>query len=144
MARNQTQTGMPVERNSWVGRATMQATASASTMAARIWPSPPLLELIDPFAMTTPACPMRRKFVEMCEQALKPLPGVQTVEVKLSARESHGHAHGHEAPDTLSEIGAIVAVSSCKGGVGKSTVAAQLACAMRREGLAVGWFDAER
>ena len=57
---------LPVERNSWVGRATMALTRSASTIRARICPSPPLLVLIEPFAMTTPACPVGDSLLRMC------------------------------------------------------------------------------
>ncbi len=62
--------------------------------------------------------------------------------VTMSARPHAAHA-AKEEPNTLGEVDAIIAVSSCKGGVGKSTVAALLARAMQREGLAVGLLDAD-
>ncbi len=69
----------------------------------------------------------------------------------------HGHAHGHShAPAgqpssqaasggklEIPGVAALVAVASGKGGVGKSTVAANLACALARKGLKVGLLDAD-
>ena len=43
----------------------------------------------------------------------------------------------------LAEVGSVVAVTSCKGGVGKSTVAINLAVALSRRGLSVGLLDAD-
>jgi hypothetical protein len=66
LAKNHRHTGMPVLRNSCVGRATMHDTRSASTMRARISPSPPEFVDIDPFAMTTPARPSAVSLERMC------------------------------------------------------------------------------
>ena len=44
---------------------------------------------------------------------------------------------------TLQNIGSIIAVSSCKGGVGKSTMAGFLACELAKRGLAIGLIDAD-
>ncbi|MCC6716596.1 MAG: Mrp/NBP35 family ATP-binding protein [Acetobacteraceae bacterium] len=57
-----------------------------------------------------------------------------------------GHRHGRaaaEKPALLTQVGAIVAVASGKGGVGKSTVAVNLAVALARQGLRVGLLDAD-
>jgi ATP-binding protein involved in chromosome partitioning len=68
-----------------------------------------------------------------------------------AAARAHGHAHGHaHAPDApprpaelIPEVRHTVAVSSGKGGVGKSTVAVNLAVALRQAGAAVGIIDSD-
>jgi hypothetical protein len=54
---NQRQTGMPVVRKSGGGMGTIQSTRSASIIALRMSPSPPLLDDNEPLAMTKPAMP---------------------------------------------------------------------------------------
>ncbi len=55
----------------------------------------------------------------------------------------HGHSHGQKPPLLLPEVKAIVAVASGKGGVGKSTVAVNLAVSFARQGLRTGLLDAD-
>jgi ATP-binding protein involved in chromosome partitioning len=82
------------------------------------------------------------------EKAVHDLPGVITVSAVLTAEkkaaQGHGHAHGKppEAP-LLPGVKAIIAVSSGKGGVGKSTTATNLALAFKSMGLTVGILDAD-
>jgi ATP-binding protein involved in chromosome partitioning len=63
------------------------------------------------------------------------------------AGRGHGHGHGQgqgqKAPLLLPEVKAIVAVASGKGGVGKSTVAVNLAVSLARQGLRTGLLDAD-
>ena len=56
---------------------------------------------------------------------------------------AHGHGHGQKAPLLLPEVKAIVAVASGKGGVGKSTVAVNLAVSLARAGHRTGLLDAD-
>ena len=80
------------------------------------------------------------------EETVHALPGVLSASVVLTAERSAGEdgdaGHGEEAP-MLPDVGAIVAVASGKGGVGKSTVAVNLALALAAAGRKVGLLDAD-
>ena len=91
--------------------------------------------------LTTPACPVKEQFRVDCERAVKAIPGVTSVQVSMSAMEPKKKA-GPKV-NTLTRVNAVIAVSSCKGGVGKSTIAGQLARALSREGLRVGLLDTD-
>jgi len=75
------------------------------------------------------------------------LPGIRTVHVHDSpAAPERAHAHGHagaEQPAQISGVRHVVAVSSAKGGVGKSTVAVNLAISLQRGGAKVALLDAD-
>ena len=96
--------------------------------------------------------------------ALRSLPGVGNLQVDLEmppapspqarhehhGHEHHGHGHGRQAPpfptneaQPLPGVQSIVAVASGKGGVGKSTVATNLAVALGLAGLRTGLLDAD-
>ena len=91
--------------------------------------------------LTTPACPMKAKFKEQCEHAVMAIGGVESVNVSMSSKAPQHRPHMNI--NTLEKIDTVIAVSSCKGGVGKSTIAAHLAIAMKRQGLNVGLLDAD-
>ncbi|MCS7057540.1 MAG: Mrp/NBP35 family ATP-binding protein [Meiothermus sp.] len=86
--------------------------------------------------LTTPACPLKERIAEDVRSALEPL-GAAEVEVHFGAQ-----VRGPQNPP-LPGIKHIVAVASGKGGVGKSTVAANLAVALAQEGARVGLLDAD-
>jgi ATP-binding protein involved in chromosome partitioning len=96
------------------------------------------------------------------EAALKAIPGVERAQVVLTAEARHGHGHAPKRGARLSDealdegrrpapvpagrpphVRAVVAVASGKGGVGKSTVAVNLACALSSLGLRTGLLDAD-
>jgi len=92
-------------------------------------------------ALTTPACPVKDDLKRQCEEAVRALPGVTSVEVTMTSRV---RGKGGIGPKLAIEgVAHVVAVASGKGGVGKSTVAVNLAVALAQEGARVGLIDAD-
>ena len=90
--------------------------------------------------LTTPACPVKDQMKAEAERLLRALPGVQAVEVEMTAE-----VRGQAGPprQIAANIKHIVAVSSGKGGVGKSTVTVNLAAALAKTGARVGILDCD-
>jgi ATP-binding protein involved in chromosome partitioning len=90
--------------------------------------------------LTTPACPLRGRIENEARQAVLAVPGVSAVQVRMDASvPSDGRPRGLlKLP-----VRNVVAVASGKGGVGKSTVAVNVAVALAQSGAKVGLLDAD-
>ncbi len=94
------------------------------------------------FELTTPACPVRDRFQTMASKLVGDLPGVTAVDLKMTANVRS--AFNRRQPNqVIPGVKQAIAVASGKGGVGKSTVAINLACALGISGARVGLLDAD-
>jgi len=100
--------------------------------------------------LTTPACPVKDRLRREAEEAIGGVPGVTEVKVTMTAQVRGGRvpvggpqAPGQpDKPDMIPGVKNTIAVASGKGGVGKSTVAANLAIALQ-QWAAVGLLRAD-
>jgi ATP-binding protein involved in chromosome partitioning len=97
-------------------------------------------------ALTIAGCPLRNFLQEETQKAALSVPGVQSAEVKLTTMTDQQREQLKDRMPpalNLNQIGRVVAIMSGKGGVGKSSVTALLATALKRQGYQVGVLDAD-
>src|SRR6185436_773173 len=91
--------------------------------------------------LTTPACPVKAEIEREARTRVAAIPGVETVRVAMDARVPTSPASS--SADVLPGVRHAVAIASGKGGVGKSTVAVNVAVALAQTGARVGLMDAD-
>src|SRR5260370_4043099 len=94
------------------------------------------------FDLTPPACPVRDRFKSQAHDLVGEIPGVTAVEVRMTANVRPAFMRPKPS-EVLPGVKQTIAVASGKGGVGKSTVAVNLAAALRLSGAEVGLLDAD-
>ncbi|NMC17254.1 MAG: Mrp/NBP35 family ATP-binding protein [Chloroflexi bacterium] len=90
--------------------------------------------------LTTPACPLSKKIEKEVKEAVLAIPGVSSVKVNMTARVP---SDGKNREVLSLPVKNVVAVASGKGGVGKSTVAVNIAVILAQKGASVGLLDAD-
>jgi ATP-binding protein involved in chromosome partitioning len=101
-------------------------------------------------SLTTPGCPIKDQFKAAVAEAVGPLDGVKHVNVYFDVLNATQKAALQERfartalpTGALARVGTVICVGSGKGGVGKSTLTANLAAALAAEGKKVGILDAD-
>jgi ATP-binding protein involved in chromosome partitioning len=92
--------------------------------------------------LTTPACPVKDQMRDQARAAVMQVPGVAGVDVRMSARVREA-VGGDSTRTPVAGVKNLIAVGAGKGGVGKTTVAVNLAIALAKCGGKVGLIDAD-
>lgn len=91
--------------------------------------------------LTTPACPAKEHIEAECRQVISSLPGV--TEVNMESTSAVANQRKAPGKEPIAGIKNIIAITSGKGGVGKTTVAVNLAVALAQLGARVGILDSD-
>jgi len=89
--------------------------------------------------LTTPACPLRAQLERDARRAVQVITGAQEVKILTTSRVNNPK----QVEISNNQFKHVIAVGSGKGGVGKSTVAANLAVSLAQDGASVGLLDAD-
>jgi ATP-binding protein involved in chromosome partitioning len=92
--------------------------------------------------LTTAACPLKDQIEGDCQKAVLAVPGVREVRIETTSRVRKPRAPGADRK-ALPGVAHVIAIGSGKGGVGKSTVSANLAVALAATGARVGLLDGD-
>ncbi len=93
--------------------------------------------------LTTPACPLKEEIERMCREEVGAIAGIGEIKIEMTAKVRANTGKGIPTQQAIPGVKNIVAVASGKGGVGKSTVSANIACALAQMGAKVGLMDAD-
>ncbi len=90
--------------------------------------------------LTTPACPMKDQMQQEAFNAVKEATGIENIDITMT---SNVKPFAREKSELLPGVKNIIPVASGKGGVGKSTISANIALALAKTGAKVGILDAD-
>jgi ATP-binding protein involved in chromosome partitioning len=93
--------------------------------------------------LTTPACPLKDQIQSECQNAIQQIAGVPPEDVAIEFGAMVRPRGGVLDKAAIPGVSHVIAVAAGKGGVGKSTVAVNLAVALAQEGARVGLLDAD-
>lgn len=93
--------------------------------------------------LTTPACPLRNQFVKECEKVIRAnIKDVNKIGITLTSNVQK-NISSTDKKNLLPNVKNTLAIASGKGGVGKSTIAVNIAVALAKDGARVGLLDAD-
>lgn len=93
--------------------------------------------------LTTPACPVKETFQSDCKRLSESIPWIGKSEITMTSIPPGASYSSSESNSVFQYVNSIIAVASCKGGVGKSTTAVNLAYSLSKQGARVGILDAD-
>ncbi len=100
-------------------------------------------DVVATISLTTPACPAKESLRAQAYEALRAVPGVRGVDVRMTAETRPSVDWSGPMQHALGGVRHLIAIGAGKGGVGKSSTAVLLAAALARSGARVGLLDAD-